>query len=659
MEQLQFADIIIIFGLGVAVIYACHRLKVPAIVGFLITGILAGPHGLQLVTAVDEVDSLANLGVIFLLFSLGIEMSFRNVKGMSGAFLIGGSLQVSGTIVATAGIAVLVGLPLNEALFVGFLVSMSSTAIVLKVLHEKNLSDSPAARTALSMLVFQDVAVVILMLMTPVLAGSHGGAPAELLALLGRGVAVAVASVVAAVWIVPKVLYGIASLRNRELFLLTIVVIALGVAWTTAQLGLSPALGAFLAGLIISESSFSQHALGSITPFRDVLISFFFVSVGMLIDLNFVFQNPVLIASTAALVMVVKFVVSMGSVLVLRQPARSAVFVGLSMAQIGEFSFVLASTGIAVGLLERNVYQIFLGVSAVTILASPFLITAAPAISAVLSRTRFLRRMSGEEKFALPPVLMADHIIIAGYGPNGRHLAGAATAAGIPYAVVDMNPMTVLAESEKGVPIHFGDTTQPEALVHAGIARARILVVVINDPAATRSTVQLGRQMNPGIHIIARTRFISEIDALTELGANEAIPEEFETSVEILARVLSRYLMPRDEIEKFIGHIRGSGYSMLRSISQQATTFSDIRAAHSSLTVASLRVTESLSCTGKKCGDIALRNKYGVTLLAIKRPSGTVVIPGPDEMLNEGDILVVLGEVEKIEYMTKTFTGTA
>ncbi|MFQ5754060.1 MAG: NAD-binding protein, partial [bacterium] len=462
---------------------------------------------------------------------------------------------------------------------------------------------------------------------------------------------------VGARWLVPQVLYQIARTRNRELFLLSVVVIGLGVAWLTSKAGLSLALGAFLAGLIISESEYSHQALGNILPFRDVFTSFFFVSIGMLLDVSFLFQEPTLIVLIALVVLALKSVIAGSVTILLGFPLRTGVLVGLALSQVGEFSFILSKTGLEHGLLAGNIYQMFLSVSVLTMAGAPFIIALAPRIADIVPRWPLPKRL----KAGLYPALgirnarKKDHLIIIGFGVNGRNLARAARAGGIPYVILEMNPEVVRDEKEKGESIYYGDATHEAVLKHADIKDARIVVVAINDPAATRRITEIVRKLNANVHLIVRTRYLQEMKPLYDLGADEVIPEEFETSVEIFTRVLVKYLIPIDEIERFITEVRSDGYEMFRSFSKASASISDLKLQLPDVEIGTLRVSERSPLVGKSLGRIELRKKYSVTLLAIRRDSQMLTNPHGDMQLLANDVLFILGPPDKIAEVTRLF----
>ncbi len=330
-------DIVIIFGLAIAVLFICHRLRVPTVVGFLLTGIFVGPYGLGLIKAVHEVEILAEIGVVLLLFTIGIEFSLQRLLQIKKSILLGGSLQVLLTFLATLFIARHFGQAFGEAVFIGFLVALSSTAIVLRLIQERAEVDSPHGRTTLGILIFQDVIIVPMILVTPLLAGATGNLGESLFVLLGKGIGIILLVIVSARWIVPQLLYQIARTRNQEIFLLSVVVICFGVAWLTSKAGLSLALGAFLAGLIISESEYSHQALGNILPFRDVFTTFFFVSIGMMLDVGFLFQQPGFIVLIALSVLVLKAIIAGSVTILLRFPLRTGILVGSALGQMVNF----------------------------------------------------------------------------------------------------------------------------------------------------------------------------------------------------------------------------------------------------------------------------------------------------------------------------------
>ena len=657
MEIPLLHDICIIFGLSIGVLLICHRLSVPSIVGFLLTGLIAGPHGLGLIQADREVEILAEIGVILLLFAIGIEFSLKNLLRIKQAVLVGGSLQVGLTLLAAFALAKHFGQATNESLFIGCLAAVSSTAIVMKLLQERDETRTPHGGTALAILIFQDIAIVPMMLITPILAGEASDISRALILLLAKGVVMIGVVFVGARYVVPLILSQVLRTRSREVFLLSVLAICLAVVWLTSRFGVSLALGAFLAGLIVSESEPSHDALGHISPFRDVFTSFFFVSVGMLLDFQVLFQKPLLIAGLTIGVLVAKSIIAGGMTSMLGYPLRTAILAGLTLSQVGEFAFILSKSGIEHGLLGDENYKLFLAVSVVTMAATPFIISAAPHVADGILRLPLPRRLvSGLSPIALTQdAEQTNHVIIIGFGVNGRNVAKAARTADIPYVIVEMNPETVRTERANGEPIFYGDAVHDAVLHHANIKAARVVVVVISDDAASRRIVATAHALNPTAHIIARTRHLAEVEPLYRVGANEVIPEEFETSVEIFTRVLMEYLIPHDQIEQFIAEVRADGYKIFRTLPKDAPPVSDLKVHFPDLEISVLWVDPKSPFVGKSLAEIALRGIYEVTVLAVRRNEQILTNPHGELRIEFDDEVYLLGNPEKIAQVADLF----
>lgn len=650
MEAAFFSNLLVISALSAAVLYICHLLKVPIIIGFLITGIIAGPQSLGLISDQESVQVLAEIGIIMLLFTIGIEFSFHKLFRFRRQALAGGSIQIAGTCLVVVLISIYAGLSPAEAVLAGFIVSLSSTAIVMKLLQERAEVDTPHGSAVLGILIFQDIMVVPMMLMVPVLAGAGNVAGKSFSPLQLLKIGAVLLLILAARWAVPRVLYGVTRTRSRELFFLNLILICLGIAWLTNRLGLSLALGAFLAGLIISESEYSHEALSHLLPFREVFMSFFFISVGMMLDLSFFLAKPALLIIAAGVVILLKAIFAGLAAGVAGLPLRNLVIAGFGLAQIGEFSFILSASGMNAGLIPQEHYQAFIAVSIITMIATPFMIMGAPRLANRASRSRLLGRLDRDivEQTRKEGRAESDHLIIVGFGLNGRNLARAARKSGIPYVIIEMNPTVIREERAKGEPIFYGDATQEKILEHANIEKARSIVVVINDPAAAARIVWLARKLNPGIYILVRTRFLSEMEHFSDLGADEVIPEEFETSVEIFSRVLRNYLLPRDEIETLIAEIRAEEYDMLRSVAPDALACSDLRTCLPELRLASVRLSAGSPLPGASLAGSGIREEFGLTLMALVRGNENITNPPPDIIFEPGDVLVVAGRADEI-----------
>ena len=649
------ADAVMIFGLSCAVIVASHRLRVPPVIGFLLTGVLAGPHGLGLVGAAHEVEVFAEIGVILLLFVIGMELSLTELQRLKKPVFVGGAAQVLLTIAAFELPFMLFGVGLGKALFIGFLGALSSTAIVLKVLGEKAQLGAPHGRISLGMLIFQDVAVVPMMLLIPLLAGTADNPWFSLGELLLKAVLIVAVLFFLAKKVIPRVLEAVIRTRSRELFLMTTLGLCFAIALLTSSVGLSLSLGAFLAGLIMSESEYSHSALDGVLPFRDVFTSIFFVSIGMLLDPLFVLTHLPQVLGLALAILILKALLAASAGRLLGYPWHVAIVGGLCLCQIGEFSFVLAGVGMGSNLLSQTEYQYFLAVAIMTMAVTPFLIAAVPDISERLVRIIPPRLKDVAEDESQEN--LDDHLVIVGFGLGGRHLSRAAKAAGIRYVILEMNPDTVRRERDRGEPILYGDASQAAVLEHVGIDRARILAVVISDPAAIGRIVATARSLNPAMHIVVRTRFVSEIESLLQLGAQEVVAEEYETSVEMFIRVLSSYLVPRRDIERFVREIRAEGYGMLRRPALNSVEACSVGGSCSSFGATVLTVSPGAFVEGKSLVESHLRKEHGLTVVAVQRDGRTHINPDPGWVFAVGDLAHVFGEHDVILEKAGLFTN--
>ena len=655
MEFPLLRDILIIFGLSILVIYFFYRIKIPSIIGFLITGIITGPHGLGLIRNTHEVEVLAEIGIVLLLFTIGIEFSVKNLLKAKRAVILGGILQVGLTILLTFLFARLAGMPMNDSIFAGFLVSLSSTAIVMKIIQSRGDLGTFHGQTSLAILIFQDIIIVPMILLIPIMAGQSDGQSQSYFLVALKGIGVIIFMILSAKYVVPYILHQIARTQSNELFLLTIIVIGFATAWLTSSIGLSLALGAFIAGLVISESEFSEQAFGNVIPFRDLFTSFFFVSVGMLLQLNFVYENPFLVIITALAIILLKATIIGFVAFVLGYPFRTTLIVGLSLAQIGEFSFVLSEYGIKYGMLSEFNNQLFLSSAVISLSLTPFIISGAPHLADYILRFRIPEKLRCGLR-NLPPQKekkFTDHVIIAGYGIVGRNVARAAKIANIPHVIIELNPDTVKEEIAKGETIYYGDATQSIILDHAQLPDAQVLVITVPNSADTRRITKLARSMNPDIHIIIRTRFVSDMEPLYQLGANEVIPEEFETSVEIFARILAKYLIPHEEIEKLVHEIRVHQYEMFRRLSLPEEQYSRLTVHAPIPEIHSVSLTQQSKFTGKTYGECSFVDS-SILLVGVSRGNYVITRFEDNFIFREGDIMFFLGSSENFKQLAES-----
>ena len=666
--------VVIVLACAVGVLFISKKIHIPFIIGYFITGIIVGPFGLHLITE-EQVSVLAELGIILLMFTIGLEISLKNLLSMKKVVLIGGGLQV---VVTTALIWLalqLAGLPSNTSLFLGMMVSASSTAIVLNIYQTKGQMSTKNGKIALGILIFQDLAVIPMMMLAPILAGP---ADTDLLGtvlnfLIGMGMLGAI--LLAAIYLVPKFLQRVALTRSSELFIISIVTICLGIAWLMSLNGVSLTLGAFLAGVAISESDYSHEVIGQIMPIRDLLTSFFFVSIGMLLNLSFLAHHLFFLLILAAALIAVKIVVSFVSIKAIGIATSVAFLSAFGLSQIGEFSFILGATGYSSGILSDNMYQIFLAVSIMTMIMTPTMIGIAPKFvdrffpAPIPEGAGYSGAVDGGED-----ELPSGHVIIVGYGLTGHYVAKALKKVDIPYLILELNPETVATEKKLGENIIYGDASREGILEFSGIQKAQTIVVSIPQMDTTKAIVTTARRMNPKIGIITRSRYIAETAELYRLGADEVIVDEKEAALQIFHRILSNQQVPvqdfdlyakqaRNEIyDKYIEmpinsnlklNSKGGRFDIVRMRAKQANE----TLSKNESRVEQIRVEKGAKIAGKRISDVQLRKNYGVSVIAVRCAGkvDAVVSPDGDTILNEGDTAVVIGDRDAIASMMVLF----
>lgn len=651
-------DIARMFCLSLLVLLVCCKLRLPSIVGLLISGVLCGPTAFGLVENVRAVELLAEVGVVMLMFTIGLEMSGEELSRLKKPVFLGGTAQVAATILVFLPLSMAGGHSVAEGVFFGCIAALSSTAIVLSLYQQKAQSESPQGRLSLAVLIFQDLAIVPMMLLIPLLSGQQNAGAAELLLSGARTVGVLGGGWVLAKHVLPRLMLMIVRSRSRELLLIGTLGICLAIAIGTAWMGLSLSLGAFMAGLLLAESEYSLSVVEGVLPFKMIFTSLFFISIGMLLDVGFAFTHvgPILLLTLALLLF--KTLAALAAMLLLRYPLRVCVMAAMSISQIGEFSFVLARSGVDAGLLDKLGYQVFLASSILTMVATPFMMNAAPWIAGKLAgfgRHKDADDAAWAEHGGETPDELRDHLMIIGFGIGGKHLARTARKAGIPYVVLEMNPDTV-SRYRDSEPIHHGDASDPMTLEHYGVKRARVLAVVISDSAAVRGVIDGAHKLNPNLKIVARTRFVSEEAELRQLGAQAVISEDFETSIEIFAQVLGYYLVPQQTITGFVREIRGEHYRMARDLNLPGGKFSLEEARLSDHAVSALLAEPGAAVTGKSLLELNLRRLHNVTVVGILRKGQTLPSPGGEDRLEEGDIAYLFADAESLGKVAPLFS---
>ncbi|WP_048152576.1 cation:proton antiporter domain-containing protein [Methanolacinia paynteri] len=673
--------VFIILACALAVIFVGRRFRLPMIIGYFLTGIIVGPSLLGLVTE-EQVELLAELGVIFLMFTIGLEMSLKNLLAMWKKILVSGGLQLLITAVVVWLIMTYLGYSTAVSILTAFLVAPSSTAIIMNLYQQKGEINTPHGKTSLGLLIFQDISVIPMMLIIPILAGTSGGSiPTEILSLI-FGLIILALVLIAAIFFVPRLLIRVAAVRSNELFIITIVVICFGIAWLMSLNGVSLALGAFLAGIAISESEYSHEVVGQIMPIRDILTSFFFVSIGMMVSLSFLGFHLVMVVLLAAAVIVGKSLINFVSIKATGADSGAAFMSAVGISQIGEFSFIIGSTGLAAGIITDDFYQIFLAISIVTMAVTPFLVDSAPRMARAFARGNPVPNGNAPLSFGgaagTAPEIAGEepkgHVIIVGYGVVGQYVAKAFRRIGMDYVILELNPDTIRDQRERGEKVVYGDARHESVLEFAGIGTAKAIILTIPDTQAVKAVITAVRRKNPKIGIITRSRFISEIADLYHLGADEVIVDEREAAIQIFRRILANEQVPQQELDQYARQIRCELYDtyfekpvLSHLKSEPKPGFFEIfglkireaeeRMPKTRNSVEQIHVGKNSDACGKKLSELHLRADYGVTVIAVRRLSADAEVnPDKNTVLYEGDTAIVIGERTSINMIIPMFT---
>lgn len=649
MELAILTDIVIIFALATGVNYLFTKIRIPTIIGYLLTGIVVGPSLLSVIQSPHEIEFMAEIGIILLMFTIGLEFSLNHLIKIRNIVFFGGFIQLIFTAAITALAARMYDMSWGSAVFIGFLTALSSTALVLKILQERGELTSNYGRTVVGILIFQDIILIPLILFTPMLGGQTADIGIKLLGMGSKTLFMVALVYVGNRWIMPRVLHLIALTKNQELFLMSILLVCLAVALLTSELGMSLAFGAFLGGLMISRSEYSQDAFGHLIPFRDTFTSFFFVSIGMLLDMNFVADNIGLILATVLLVIAIKSVVAGGTAFILGHTFRGTVVVGLAMAQIGEFSFILAKTGQTYQILSDYYYQLFLAVTIVSMAVSPFLIMIAkPAANLLLNKLPIpgvlVKGLFPLQEIEVPE--MQNHIVLIGKDSRSLNLSRMAYQMKLPYVSIVFDPAAARARQMKGEMVVYGDSMNEPILRKAYIETAEMVVISIGDAITALGIIEKVRKLNSHAYIIVRSKYVSDIKDFYQMGADQVIPEEFETAIDLFELVLKKLLIPKDEIDEAISRIRDDNYGIFREKDENNTvTLTDMIP---DMEIIALKAGNYELFPGNSLESIDLRKLHGLTVVAVKRSGDILENPGSAFVFETDDIVYVLGKPTKI-----------
>jgi CPA2 family monovalent cation:H+ antiporter-2 len=648
-EHTLLVDVAIILASSFPLLFLGKRLRVPEVIAYLATGILIGPHALRWIPETHQVELIAELGVALILFFIGLQLPFDKLRTLGKTTLVSGSLQMGLTVL----LVVLIGMPFGSdprrTAFYGILIALGSTAVVLPILATRDEMGAPFARRFLGVSLFQDLAVIPLMLLVPAFAS--GAAAPPLPRVLTR-VAIAVVGVIALILIarviVPRLFRRIAALGSREVFTAGVIVLIVATIAAAGRIGISAALGAFAAGVVVGDTEFIHEISGILRPFRDFLSVLFFASIGMLLDPAFVFSALPLVLATVGAVVLIKVVAAYPAFRVAGALPRTSLRAAFAIAPIGEFSFLLSQEGKRFGVLQPEDQQLFIAVAVLTLATTPLFVAAGLKLA---ERLRSRPEPAEEREREL-----SGHIVIIGYGLNGLNVAHVLNETGIPHVVIEEDPLRAEIARQNGSRVVVADAAAPEGLEAAGIVRALAAVIAISDPDGTRRIVRICRRENPNLHIIVRTRYVSQVEALRELGADEVIPEEFETSVEIVSRLMRLLAVPGNVVAAQIRVLRDEAYQLLRDPAMQVAEGRRLSAMLEAGTALTFFILPDTPALGRTLAELGVADDRVAVPAMIRR--GAPYSPAPtDEPLEAGDTLFLVGAHEDLMRVMSRLEG--
>lgn len=658
-------DLVTVLGAAAIGGLLAALLRQPILLGYLIAGIVVGPTGLGLIKELVQVETLAQFGVAFLLFALGVEFSFSELNKVRGISLGGGALQITLTILITSLVSLGMGWVTSPAqgVFLGAILSLSSTAVVLKSLMERNETGTPHGQVLLGILVVQDLALGLMLAVLPAL-----DKPVEEIglavgwALLQTGL-FALGAIAAGIWVIPRLLRVIARTESRDLFLLCVVALCLAIALLTEHLGLSIEMGAFVAGLMISDVEYSDQTLTYVEPLRDIFASLFFAAIGMLIDPLFLWNNLELILGLVTLVFIGKFLVVTPIIRLFGYPLKTALITGLGLAQIGEFSFVLASEGQFLGLVSRRVYLLILGTTAVTLVLTPFVLRLVPQLFTWAESVPWLKSLldGSDRPISTSETLpLENHVVVCGYGRVGKNIVRILQDHHYPVLVIDQSESRAQELRDVGIPYIYGNAASLHVLEKAGVNTAKGLAIALPDPMSTRLCVKRSLEVAPDLDIVVRANQDKDIELLYQLGVREVVQPEFEASLELSSHLLTGLGLPLPVIQREVQQIRNTRYQGLRSERPSYQVSRELKEATQEIGNRWYPLPEDSPLVGMTLEETNLRRLTGVSLMAIQRSTGEELdYPEAKSILQEGDRLLIVGQPEELAAFDELAKGRA
>lgn len=657
MELSILKDIVVIFALSTFVNLFFTKLKIPTVVGYLITGMVAGPYLLGIVASMDNIEVLADVGVIFLLFTLGIELSLKQLVKIRKTVFLGGLTQVGLTAAVFYLLSLAYGMGWKSSLIIGFLIAISSTTLILKVLQERSEVSSNYGQSVLGISIFQDMLLVPLLLLASMLGNPDIELGSEMFVLLVKATGIIVFVYVGNRWLVPSILHAVALTKNQELFIMTVMLMCFGVALLTYMLGMSLAFGAFLAGLMLSDSEYSHNTFGNFIPFKDIFVSFFFVSIGMLLNLQFVANNLLLVTGSVFLVLILKVIIASGVGFLLGHTFRGIIIIGFALGQVGEFSFILGQAGFEYGILDTTQYQLFLAITVITMAAMPLLMKASIPLANWLLKfplPGFLVKGIFPLREASLPELN-NHLVIIGKDSSALKLSVMAKHYGMQHVSIVFDPVIAREKLNAGDPVVYGDAVNEPILQKAYVETADIVVVSIGDIIPAMAIIEKVKKINQRAFVIIRIRNVENMEQYYYLGADQIYPEKFEVAIDFFHRVLMHRLYPQKEINRMLAHIRNMNLGTFteKDMINQPSIFDDLK----NVNISAISVDESSYVAGKSIGEIDMRKKIGVTVLAVRRGGEVIEHPTIKTRFQADDIAYILGDPEQLNLAAELFSS--
>jgi monovalent cation:H+ antiporter-2, CPA2 family len=645
-------DMVAVLGTAAGGGYLANRCQQPALMGYIFAGLAVGPAGFGLIRSAAEIEVLAEMGVALLFFALGVEFSLGELMKVRRIALGGGTLQILGTIAIAGGLAFSVGVvdTVAAGVFLGAVLSLSSTAVVLKSLMERNEVQTPHGQIMLGVLIVQDIGLGFMLAVLPALAEPSDVILRSVLLALMKAAVFFTGAAIAGLYIVPPFMKRIAQTGSQELFVLSIVAFCLGIALLTEFLGLGVEMGAFVAGLMISQVEYSDQALHSILPLRDVFATLFFASIGMLINPTFLLQNVGILGGLVVLVMVGKAMIITPIVTLFGYPLNTALTVGLGINQIGEFSFVLAGVAKKLDLFSEQLYGLTVGTTAITLLLTPFVLKGSPFLFRTLESLPILGRWLQSEQYpkaSYLPEHTTAHCIVAGYGRVGETLVRLLRSHGYPVIVIEKDEATLQRLRDQGIPYVYGDAASSFVLQKARIKQAQAMAIALPDPMATRLTLKQAESLSPNLDVTVRAHTNTEIDVLYQLGAKEVVQPEFEAALEMGAHVLMNLGDPPENIFKSVQGYRSDRYRDILPESFESLAQRTLQESIDGLDGQWHVVEERSELVGITIAQSDIRRLTGGTIMAIQRGKHVLRYPDPQTEFMAGDRLFLVGNPQE------------